>query len=119
MDILLDRETNDVVVVGSDLALTSGQQGIEQHLKQRLQTFFGEWFLDNRIGVPYFQQILKKNINPSVVEDLIVSEIINTDGIVEIIDLETNLEKAIREFQIEFKARTIEGDVINFSEVII
>lgn len=119
MDILLDSDTGDIFLPGSDLLLTSGQEAIEQHLRQRLQTFFGEWFLDGRIGIPYFQQILKKNPDLTVVDSLLKKEIIDTQGIEELTQFNANLDKPTRELEINFKVRTIEGDVITFDEVVI
>lgn len=119
MDILLDSDTGDIFLPGSDLILTSGQEAIEQHLRQRLQTFFGEWFLDGRIGVPYFQQILKKNPDLTVVDSLLKKEIIDTQGIEELTQFSANLNKSTRKLEINFEVRTIEGDVITFNEVII
>ena len=51
----------DIDISMSDLIQTTGRESIQQHWAQRLKTFLGEWFLDTSIGVPYFQQILKKN----------------------------------------------------------
>jgi hypothetical protein len=119
MDILLDETTGDISLTGSDMLLTSGQEAIEQHLRQRLQTFFGEWFLDSRIGIPYFQQILKKNPNFTVVDSLLKKEIIETSGVEELIKFELNLDNPVRELIVEFEARTIEGDVITFSQEIL
>ena len=119
MDILLDSDTGDIFLPGSDLLLTSGQEAIEQHLRQRLQTFFDEWFLDGRIGIPYFQQILKKNPDLTVVDSLLKKEIIETQGIEELTQFNVSLDKSTRELKISFKVRTIEGDVITFDEVVI
>lgn len=119
MDILLDIDTGDVALPGSDLLLTSGQGAIEQHLRQRLQTFFGEWFLDGRIGVPYFQQILKKNPDLTIVDSLLKKEIIDTQGIEELTQFNASLNKSTRKLEVNFQARTIEGDVITFNEVVI
>ncbi len=118
MDILLNEITGDISLTGSDLVLTSGAEAIEQHLRQRLQTFFAEWFLDSRIGVPYFQQILKKNPNFTVVDSVLKKEIIETPGIEELTKFELNLDNPVRELRVTFVARTIEGDVITFDEVI-
>jgi hypothetical protein len=118
MDILLDTDTGDISVVNSDLVLTEGQEAIEQNLRQRLQTFFKEWFLDNRIGIPYFEQVLVKNPDPIVVDSIFKKEIIETPGIEELIEFNASLDKSLRELNLSFKARTIDGGVINFSEVI-
>lgn len=117
MDVLIDSITGDISV-NSDLSLTEGTQAIEQHLRQRLQTFFQEWFLDKRIGIPYFEQVLVKNPDFVVVDSIFKREIIDTPGIEELVQFDFNFDKSLRELTLSFKARTIEGSVINFSEVI-
>lgn len=115
MDIKLDSD-GDIFLNVNDLELTLGIEAKAQHLTQRLRTFLGEWFLDLRIGVAYFQQIMIKNPNPAIVDSIFKKEILNTPGILELtsfnLDIATN-----RELTLSFRAITEEGE-INFSEVI-
>jgi len=53
---LLDQN-GDLDISGNHLTLTDGIEAIRQHLKVKFQIFLGEWFLDESVGVPYFQQI--------------------------------------------------------------
>jgi hypothetical protein len=114
-DITLDDD-GDIFIDVDDLVLTSGIDGIVQHLRQRLRMFLGEWFLDLRRGVAYFQQILLKNPNPSIVDSVLKKEIINTPGILQLTFFDMSLSNN-RELTVSFKALTQEGE-INFSEVI-
>lgn len=69
-DLLLDVATHDLVA-GSDLALTGpDDQAVAQHIKQRLLTLLGEWFLDQSVGLPLFDNILGKHRNMDIVEAL-------------------------------------------------
>ena len=115
-DIKIDSD-GDLVLQETDLVLTTGQEAIEQHLTQRLRTFVGEWFLNNTIGIPYFQQIFKKQPDPIIVDSVLKKEIIETPGIAKLVDFELDLDST-RVLNLSFRAQTIEGDVINFSEEI-
>ena len=42
------------------LELLEGVDEIVQKLDTRLQFFLGEWFLDQRLGIPYYEDILIK-----------------------------------------------------------
>lgn len=53
---------------GSDLQLVASSEQTVQHIKQRLLTFYQEWFLDLSIGIPWFQQILEKPASLAMVE---------------------------------------------------
>lgn len=116
-DILINPATGDIELVGNDFALTTGIAAIQQHLSQRLKTFLNEWFLDNRIGVPYFEHVLKKNFDAVVVDTVFKKVIIDTPGILELLAFNADLDNSARTLNITFKARTSEG-IINFSEVL-
>lgn len=114
-DLQINSATEDIELVGNDLALTTEVAAIQQHLSQRLKTFLNEWFIDKRIGIPYFEHILRKNFDPVVVDTLFKREIITTPGVLELLSFDADLDKSSRTLQITFKARTSDG-VINFSE---
>lgn len=117
-DIALDNTTGEIELLENDLFLTSGAAGIQQHLTQRLRTFLEEWFLDFRIGVPWFQQVFRKDYDPVVVDAAIKGEIVNTQGIEELVSFNLEIVTATRQLSVSFQARTIEGDVITFEEVL-
>ena len=114
-DIQVDSTTEDIEINGNDLVLTTDVEAIQQHLSQRLKTFLNEWFIDKRIGIPYFEHILKKNFDPVIVDTLFKREIVTTPGVLELLSFDADLDKSLRTLQITFRARTSEG-VINFSE---
>ena len=82
-DIKLDESTGDLELDTGDLQLTTGADAVRQHLQQRLRTFRGEWFLDLSTGVPYYQDILKKNPNPLVVDGVLKDAVLSTPGVIE------------------------------------
>lgn len=116
-DLALNGGDLDLTEDNTDLFLTSGQVAIVQHLKQRLQTFLGEWFLDNRIGVPYFEHILKKDYDPVIIDTVLKSEIVNTPGVLELTSFDLDINANTRLLTLTFEAKSTDG-VINFSEVI-
>jgi len=116
MDLKLDSD-NDVLVENGDLVLLTGVEAVGQHLRNRLNTFFQEWFLDKREGVPYFEHIFKKKINPLVVDGIFKREIINTPGILELKSFNLDIDGTLRVLTLSFTASSTDGD-INFSEVV-
>lgn len=81
IDIELDETTHDLRIAGFDLSLVSGTDETVQHVKQRLLTFEGEWFLDLAAGVPWFDQILGKPRDVRTVEALLKAEILASPGV--------------------------------------
>ncbi|MEW5803904.1 MAG: hypothetical protein AB1847_17555 [bacterium] len=115
-DLALDTE-GDILIQKGDLVLISGIDAIRQHLSQKIKTFYGEWFLHMAIGVPYFQQVFVKNPNLQVIDSIFKREIINTPGIVQLLEFNLNINSSTRVLNLVFKARTDEG-IIDFNEVV-
>lgn len=108
---------NDIELDVTDLKTVDGVDAIDQHLGQRLKTFLGEWFLDTRIGIGYFQHILKKSYDPIVVDTILKDAVINTPGILQLLSWDLDVDNSLRELTLTFKAQTSTG-ILNFSEVI-
>lgn len=108
---------NDLVIEDGDLVLTSGEEAVEQRVRQYLSTFLGEWFLDTRVGVPWFQQIMIKNFDPVVVDSILKTTILNVPGIEELSYFDIDIDSSTREMTLSFKARCDDGD-IDFSQVV-
>ncbi len=115
-DIALDDKDDILFDDTNDLTLTTSVDAIEQHLKQRLRTFLEEWFLNRKIGIPWMQQVLKKNPDEVVVDSVIKREIINTPGIEELTEFSLDIDSS-RQLRIDFRAQTAEGEII-FDEVL-
>ena len=75
LDLKLDSAEWDLYFEEGNLVLVSDADQTVQHIKQRLLTFYQEWFLDQSIGVPWLQQTLEKPASLSMVE-VILQEVI-------------------------------------------
>ncbi len=60
LSIKLDA-AGDLDVAGGRLSFVTRGARAKQKLRVRLSTILKEWFLDERVGVPYFEEILVKN----------------------------------------------------------
>lgn len=107
----LKTESNDLVFENNALVLVTDQQEVKQRLEQRLQTFYGEWFLNTAEGVPYYEDILIKNPNSTLVEATLKSVITNTPGVDDLLEFELTYDKPAREATLSFRARGASGDI--------
>lgn len=114
-DLLLDDE-GDLVLENGDLVLSTGQEAIKQNILQRLRAYKGEWFLNIEDGVPYFQDILKKNPNPRAVDGAFKVAILGTPGVTELTSFDLKYDTVTRGLKLSFSVNTIEGSV-DFSEI--
>ena len=115
MDLKLDGN-GDLAIENNDLVLISGLDAIAQDCRIKLKFFKGEWFLDTRIGVPYFQSILGKKSN--TVSAILRKAILEVPGILSITSFEPTYDSIERELRVSFRADTTEGP-LDFSEAFI
>ena len=81
---------NDLAIINNNFALTVNDSDaeIEQRLRQNLQTFLGEWFLDITIGVPYLQLVYVKGVAAILIESAFKDIITDTPGVVALTQFE-------------------------------
>lgn len=103
--------TGDIAIVNNTIHFFTGADEVGQRITQRLRTFLGEWFLNQNIGVPYFQEILKKNPNNRIVEAVFKREIIDTPGVIGLESFEILADNATRVITLRIRCKTESGDV--------
>ncbi len=116
MDIKLTN-TNDIDLTTGDLVLLDGIEAVAQHLRIRFRFYQGEWYLDTRIGMPYFQIILLKGARINIITEIFRKAILDTPGVEKLYSLDLSYDGATRVLSVEFEA-DIEGsdETIRFEE---
>lgn len=110
VDLKLDpNDWNYVLIEGQDLATVSGIEAIEQHLRQRLQFFRGEYKHDLTRGIPYHDEFFKKNPNPIVMDSILKDVILETPGVTELLSFQLDLDESTRILSVTFKVDTDSG----------
>jgi len=98
---LNDDGTHAVLTDNGDAAkVRAAVQGI----RHRLGLLKGEYFLNLREGVPYFQSILVKNPNLNLIRSLVLQVIFSYPGIVEVTNFSLSLNRTTRALTINFVA---------------
>lgn len=82
---------------------------VAQRLTVRLNFFKGEWFLDRRQGIPYYQELLIKEPESRVVRGVFSSVISGTPGIASLDSLTIGEPDADRLVDITFTATLTNG----------
>jgi hypothetical protein len=83
MDLKIDPETGDLALDDTgDVATVTGADAIAQHIRVRLGFVRGEWFLNTREGVPYFEEIWVKGADLARVKRVLLDAIVKTPGVV-------------------------------------
>lgn len=105
-DIQLDSSGDILVDNGEVILMTDTLDIIKQRLQIRLQTFKGEWFLNPNVGLPYFQEILKKGTDITIVDNIFRSYIENTRDIKEITNFKSVFNHSDRTYTLDFDVTT-------------
>lgn len=79
--LLMDGDGTDLAIQNYSLQIVDGVQAVRQAIQSRLRLFLGEWFLDTRRGIDYFNQILIKQPNRATVESTLKREILQVRGV--------------------------------------
>lgn len=109
MDLLINNLTGDLVFQNGACPVTQIQADVvAQRLRITLYTFYGEWFLNRAVGVPYIQQIFGK-IQKKTTVDLIFQGLISADpGVIEILFFESEILPT-RGYSMTFQVRAADN----------
>jgi len=102
---------DDIYIQARDLQLVSGLDALAQRLLVRLRTFKGEWYVDGRWGVPFYQGVLLKGALKSKLESIFRKAILDTPGVKSLTKFALDYDTQTRELSIEFEAQADEGTV--------
>ena len=119
MNIQLDA-SNNYVFVGNRVPIIDGADYVEQKLRTKLRLFLGEWFLDLDKGVPYFQDILKKQTSLRVISGIFKDQILGTPGVIELREFVIDYIDETRDFTLKFTVLSQEGEItINLEDILL
>lgn len=97
----LDPTTNDLHFDAGNLVVVQGAAAVGQHVRQRLKTFEGEWFLDTTAGVPWLAEIMGREYDPALAEAVVKAEILDTHAVTEITSFSLGFIRETRNLEIK------------------
>lgn len=96
-DLALDPLTGDLEV---PLRILQGADAVLQRVWIRLRMFLGEWFLDQRIGVPWRERILIKGADIRDVRQILTRVVEGTPGVARVETFDCTLNARTRELTV-------------------
>lgn len=97
-DWLWGFETNDIVIPRQ---IVRGADALIQRVKLCLRFFLGEWFLDQRLGVPWIQQIFVAGPDMPKIQAILSRAIMKVPGVRGISGAVLTRDKATRRIRFE------------------
>jgi hypothetical protein len=108
--------SGDWDVTGGKLSLTTGINETVQRVAARLLLFKGEWFLDLRQGVPYFEVVLVKNPDLDAIRQMLTNIIATTQGVKSVTQVKLTFDRPKRKLTYAWSAKNDAGVVIEGGE---
>ena len=104
---------NDLDLSSQNLVVTqSVAQYTAQKLNARFQFFVGEWFADTREGVPYYQNVYKKNPDLGAIGQMFRSIILDTPGVLQVLSQTMDFYSSSRELDANFVVQANDGSTL-------
>lgn len=93
---------HDLRLTNGQLTLIEGDEAVAQSIKVRLQFFKGEWFLDTRQGIPYFEEVYIKAPKLNVLRSIFRATLLGTPGVDSVDSLALSVDVATRKLTVSF-----------------
>lgn len=117
MDFAIDPLTGDIQLQENSIFFVEEVAAVVQEVSIKFQMFYGEFFLDTTLGMPWFQDILVKAPSFAVIQEVCKNCILQTPGILTLNSFDLDLNAADRSAALSFNATATDG-VINFTQQI-
>lgn len=112
-DLQIELGTRELVTENGDLVITKGSTALKQAIDMHLKFFLGEWFLDQTVGVPYFQNILVKSPSLAQIENIFRSALLDVPGVAKINDLKLAFVGQTRKLNVTWRVSSDFGEFIS------
>jgi hypothetical protein len=104
LDIRLD-ENWDLFIGPNGLELISGIDGVAQLIGIAIKLFLGEWFLNLKRGMPWFQEIFGGKYDEGLIRRRLSEAIANVPGVSEVLSLVISFDGETRAVSVEWEVR--------------
>lgn len=102
----------DLALTNGRLTVVSGATEKAQKIQNRFRLFVGEWFLDTRLGVPWFSVVFVKNPDLELIKRLFRRVILSVPGIADVEEISVVWDREARALSYEYRAIDDEGTPI-------
>jgi hypothetical protein len=112
MPVLRTIPKGDLLLESGTTVVTAGASYAAQRITVSLDVFLGEWFLDKRIGIAYFRDLLIHSPNSDTVRSTFREAIMLTENIVAVPMLDVVLDTEARIAYVDFASTYADGTTI-------
>ena len=103
---------NDLAIDADFILTRNLAEQVTQTLQIQLKTLQGEWFLDERVGIPYFTQILGQKPHKLTLLGIFRDAILKVDGVAKINQINVDYEHQSRTVKLNFEVELTDGSKV-------
>ena len=111
----LALDSSGDLLLDGGLKIIGGPKALAQLAKTKLQTFLGEWVFDTTIGTPWFQSILGRPGDASLIRSILLRRIQSFEGVDRVLRLEVTIDRINRGVSIEGEIQAEGGEEVPIS----
>jgi hypothetical protein len=108
---LVINDDGDIGTVDPARGLDEALEAYRQDLAVRMHVFSGEWFLDEDVGLPYYQTILIKNPQAAAIQAVFREALLEAPYVKEITSLDLSYDGQLRKLTVKWRVQTDAGDL--------
>lgn len=98
---------HDILFDGNDFSVTQTKdETLQQRLKVKLLTFQGEWFLNQNLGLPWWQRIFRKGTSKETVDIILKRAIAEEPEVLSIQEFSSTLDNRNRTYRLSFVVKS-------------
>jgi len=89
-----------------------------QKVRSAVSLFFGEWYLNKKIGIPYIPSTMEKIDHRPLLETALLVTISNVKGIKKLLSFEPSYDTRERLFRVHFVAQCENEEILKYDDYI-
>jgi hypothetical protein len=109
---LLQSPNGDLDMTRGLRLTESSAQFVAQRVRSRLLFFLGEWFINVRLGVPYFLKVFVSNPDLSLVKAIFRRVIVGTPGVKSLDTFDVKFLKRERTLNVKARILSTDGETV-------
>ena len=90
---------------------------VAQRLKCRWSMLRGEWYLDQRIGTPWLQSLLRKGVDVATIKRVFRAVAASTPGVRSVTRLEVSMDRVNRSAEVTYELVTESGKTVTSDQL--
>lgn len=107
----LKLDSSGDIIVGRGVSRVEGTEYIAQLTKNKLKTVLGEWELNKKIGIPWFDELLVHNYQLDTIYNWISKTILSTKEVKSLESLILRVDRRERKLFATFRATSTYGGI--------